>query len=279
MGGKLALIQALRGVAALLVVLYHLTTNALEKFGEVFLGGVFFFGGHGVDFFFVLSGFIIYYVHHRDLGDASRIAPYLVKRVVRIYPIYWLVTLAVLPAFFVFPHLGNGYERDATVIVKSMLLLPQHHNPIVTVAWSLVYEVLFYLLFALAIAVGARAAAALGLLWALACALLAGDYLFSLYNLEFMAGIVLAYVVVTRRIRLDVVKMPRFAVLLGDASYSIYLVHSIVIAVLVKVSDAMITIGVLAVLAGVALHLLVERPLLRECRHFIPAGAAPTIRT
>lgn len=268
----------MRGVAALLVVLYHLTTNAREKFGADFLGGFFIFGSAGVDFFFVLSGFIIFYVHHLDIGRPDRLSAYIAKRLVRIYPIYWCVTLAVLPAYFLFPHFGNGYERNADVIVKSLLLLPQSHNPIVTVAWTLVHEMLFYVLFGAAIVIG-RSAAFLAIAWAIACALIGDSYLFSLYNLEFLGGVLLAYIVVSRKIHFDI-PMPRFAVLLGDASYSIYLIHSIVIAAMVKVFWfwAMPIIGLAAVLAGIGMHLLIEKPLMRAI-HSSHALARPTIRT
>ncbi len=57
-------LQSLRGTAALLVVMCHATYWSKKLFEYKFLSGAFKFGLAGVDIFFVLSGFIIYYVHH-----------------------------------------------------------------------------------------------------------------------------------------------------------------------------------------------------------------------
>ena len=72
--GKLIGVQAARGIAALFVVLYHTGRMlSLEQYvGRDPWGGLFHFGHAGVDFFFVLSGFIIYYVHHKDIGTIGR---------------------------------------------------------------------------------------------------------------------------------------------------------------------------------------------------------------
>src|ERR1700737_2029314 len=76
---KLLGLQVLRGVAAVLVVLHHVAaTLALPKYmGLVVAGGIFApLGRAGVDLFFVLSGFIIYYVHHGDIGRPRRLGRY-----------------------------------------------------------------------------------------------------------------------------------------------------------------------------------------------------------
>jgi peptidoglycan/LPS O-acetylase OafA/YrhL len=57
---------------------------------------VFQFGHAGVDLFFVISGFIITYVHYDDIGTPSRLGRYAARRFQRIYPLYWLATLVTL---------------------------------------------------------------------------------------------------------------------------------------------------------------------------------------
>ena len=54
-------------------------------------GGLFLFAHAGVDFFFVLSGFIIYRVHRGDIGSPHRLSRYAWRRFVRIYPTYWII--------------------------------------------------------------------------------------------------------------------------------------------------------------------------------------------
>ena len=100
--GKLLGIQAARGIAALLVVAYH-AERALslpQYVGRMPLDGITGFGHAGVDFFFVLSGFIILTVHGVDLGQPGRFRRYAARRVCRIYPPYWIVTALVLMLTF-----------------------------------------------------------------------------------------------------------------------------------------------------------------------------------
>ena len=142
----LALIQSYRGIAAVLVVLYHAEAAAQQYFGASWLG-VFDFGRAGVQFFFVLSGYIIYYVHREDVGTGA-VAPYLKKRATRVYPLYVLVTLVLAPVFFLVPSFGEPYHRDPAALLMSLALIPQGHQPHLAVAWTLVHEVIFYALFA-----------------------------------------------------------------------------------------------------------------------------------
>lgn len=167
-------LQACRAVAALLVVLFHLGgTFAQDKyFGFKAIDSVFAWGDAGVDFFFVLSGFLITIVHRRDFGHPAALTRYAIKRTLRIYPTYWLVCAAVCAAALVVPALRQALPVQASTFVKALLLIPQDPDlvgglgsPILFVAWSLQYEMLFYLVAGLAIA--NRAAG-----WAVAAALL-----------------------------------------------------------------------------------------------------------
>ncbi len=83
---NLQLIQALRGIASLLVVLFHCTGSSTEYLQQKFLGNSFLFGGAGVDIFFVLSGFIITYTNINIIPKTGSLTLFLRRRFVRIYP-------------------------------------------------------------------------------------------------------------------------------------------------------------------------------------------------
>src|SRR5450432_2723557 len=68
---KLPYLQISRAIAALIVVVHHVSGAGTFYLNFNPLGGVFMVGWNGVDFFFVLSGFIIYYIHSKDLGKRA----------------------------------------------------------------------------------------------------------------------------------------------------------------------------------------------------------------
>jgi exopolysaccharide production protein ExoZ len=168
-------LQTCRGLAALFVVLYH-ARGAISQpkyFGESALGLAFIFGGSvGVDFFFVLSGFIIVWIHARDLGQPHRLGAYLAKRAMRIYPTYWIIFAFVCCVALAVPSLRSTVPDDAWMLIKALLLLPMGTSgmtatgaPVLTVAWSLQFEVMFYLFVAVAI-VSPRLCLLVAALWA-----------------------------------------------------------------------------------------------------------------
>lgn len=145
-------IEGARGIAALLVVLMHgASLMRVDHFsGHIGLSGLFGFGYVGVDFFFVLSGFIITYVHFADIGKPHRIPIYLWRRLTRIYPIFWFclaLAVAVLVAGRLF--LGKNVAIDfAPIDLLGTLLLVNVAEPkFLDVAWSLQFEIMFYFLF------------------------------------------------------------------------------------------------------------------------------------
>ncbi|MCC7011544.1 MAG: acyltransferase [Planctomycetes bacterium] len=165
---KLESIEAARGVAASLVVVYHAARH-LERngFALPWFGGVEKFGHAGVDFFFVLSGFIILFVHHGDLGRPGALLRYAERRCTRIYPLYWAI-LAVYTLIAIFG--SQQMSPDAATLAANTVLYPLATEPIVGVAWTLQHEMLFYVLFAAAI-VDLRLGLALVAVW---LALIAG---------------------------------------------------------------------------------------------------------
>lgn len=196
-------IEGARALAALVVVLMHATTlMRVEHFsGHIGLGNVFKFGYIGVDFFFVLSGFIITYVHFNQLGrGVSGIGDYLWRRFSRIFPIYWSVLgLSVGLTALVRWQAGTGPLLDMTSqdIPSTLALWIGGGEPkYLGVAWSLQYELLFYSLFCLLLW-NLRLGLSLFAAWALLIVLGATPWLpmklpaglGSSYCLEFLLGV------------------------------------------------------------------------------------------
>ncbi|MFL5251667.1 MAG: acyltransferase family protein [Rhodopila sp.] len=115
-----------------------------QYLGHIPFGNAFGFGHAGVDFFFVLSGFIISYAHAADIGRPERSGRYAWRRITRIYPLYWVVT-----AIEVMSPAPDAAARLAPGHVPRSLLLPETGSPIVGVVWTLWSEMLFYLVFTL----------------------------------------------------------------------------------------------------------------------------------
>lgn len=224
-GGHFSSLQAGRAVAALLVVLMHCSVSifALPKYwGTKPFGPVFDFGHAGVEFFFVLSGFIILHVHWQDLGIPARLGDFAYKRFRRIYPIYWVVLALVAAAYFANPAFGKGHEREPLTLLSSFLLVHlTPGDPVLPVSWTLFHEILFYVLFGLVIfryrlgmvvaaafLVGAVARLALGHLpYPL-------EFLCSPYNLLFAMGALAAWLC-----RRDRMPAPALLVFLGVALF------------------------------------------------------------
>jgi exopolysaccharide production protein ExoZ len=144
---RLTSLEAGRGLAALLVVFYHSWIHCREAYGDFALGHIFAFGHAGVDFFFVLSGFIIFEAHRDDIGNAKRLSHYIERRVTRIYLVYWIILALTLLA----ASLSSKAFPTAYHIVTSFFLVPTRLDPVMVDAWTLQHEMLFYTIFALII--------------------------------------------------------------------------------------------------------------------------------
>jgi len=141
-------IQALRGVAVLLIVFFHLATIE-QKFGGALtiLPNFFQFGMFGVDLFFVISGFVMVTVSKGKFQQTRQAVIFLYHRVSRIYPLYGIYSLLVLAVFLYQPSLINNTQGNQVNIGASFFLLPQQHLPLLMVGWTLVHEMYFYLIF------------------------------------------------------------------------------------------------------------------------------------
>lgn len=158
---KIDLLQAYRAFAAILVVLFHFAGAITNYFKTEMFGSFFQFGWVGVDFFFVLSGFIITYIHLKDVKSKTNSTLFLKKRFVRIFPIYWVISAIVLIALLKMQgKTTNSYSIDLhsasgiTYLIKCFLLIPQAGKYFLIQAWTLTYEVLFYAIFYISILIG-----------------------------------------------------------------------------------------------------------------------------
>lgn len=150
-GKKLHSLEILRAVAAVAVVLFHTSRHYSIK-GSSFLGGVFDAGFFGVDIFFVLSGFVIYYTSHSKIGAPAAAFPFFIKRLLRIYPAYWLLLFLPMAAlFFVAPQLLPYAKPFTDGSWISSLLLLFGHPELTQISWTLSFEMYFYTLFTLVI--------------------------------------------------------------------------------------------------------------------------------
>jgi peptidoglycan/LPS O-acetylase OafA/YrhL len=190
---KLIGIQFGRAVAAILVVFYHGGRMLPQYLGEIGLARFFRFGNAGVDFFFVLSGFIIYHVHQKDINNPARLERYVFRRLTRIYPIYWAVALL---AVIILVAKQDWVDLAPSHVIASFLLVPHSQDPIVGVAWTLSHEMLFYITFGMLIlsrSVGMLAVA----IWAAFMLLgfimpghdVAASFIESPYHIEFAFGV------------------------------------------------------------------------------------------
>lgn len=148
-------LNLVRALLALGVVLHHLSaTIALEKyFAFDAFARVFDFAGTRVPFFFVLSGFVMMLAYGKDFGHPAKALPYLWRRFVRLYPTYWVILLLVMLPALAVPAWRGAIPTDPWVLAKTFMLVPQHPSvggatgaPIIVAAWTLHYEVIFYLL-------------------------------------------------------------------------------------------------------------------------------------
>ena len=142
---KLESLEIGRGIAALFVVFFHITEIIqLDKYyGYKILNNFWIFGHSGVDFFFVLSGFVIYYSANRLLNSRKNVIRYFKSRFARIYPPYVIICLMLLPFHYFLFHHNLGFSD----VLKDIILYPKKTEPFLPVAWSLKNEIFFYFLF------------------------------------------------------------------------------------------------------------------------------------
>ena len=195
---KLRSIELLRGIAALSVAIAHADAliggNADLPFGRWHQFAM--PGTAGVEFFFVLSGFVMALAHGAEIGPGGNVGRFLWKRFCRIYPLYWLVLAWPLHQFWGAPSVTPA------AIAQWATLAPVRTDNLVVVAWTLRQEVTFYLVLSLCLL--PRIGPAILVLWvAITTAIwflvsapavpgIAGivwSHVFSIFDFEFFAGL------------------------------------------------------------------------------------------
>lgn len=139
-------LQVLRALAALGVVFYHLDPGP-QAAGWRHLYQVLFARGHiGVDLFFVISGFIMVWTAPTESGVRPALG-FLVRRVFRVVPLYWLMTLVWV---YGVSHAGWPQLRQSLLFYPIDTSMPMVFGfPALFVGWTLNYEMYFYLSLAL----------------------------------------------------------------------------------------------------------------------------------
>ncbi len=338
-------IQMLRGLAAVIVVLHH----QAEAAGDIFIHtpdlSILNRGAFGTDIFFPISGFVMY-LTATSILNRPRLAQawkdFAWRRILRIGPVYWLLTLLKLFLLIAIPSAMLHYKFRLWNAIGAFLFIPSLNymgqpEPPLVVGWTLAYEMFFYLLVTMAIAwrlpllrwcaIVIGALSVLGLViphtWGLA-------YLADPLELEFLAGmliaanatrlqalpawvpalclvgatsfviaypavslafvpqrallwgvpgalIVLAIVALESRLKLW---HPRFLLLLGDASFSLYLTHTFVVPT-TRLLTRRLHLGgdaglafffllglLLCTITAILFHLYVELPMLNRFMGF-----------
>ena len=198
--GKIEIIQVIRLYAALCVMIYHS--------GLVGENGYF-----AVEIFNIISGFIMVYSTERENSKEF----FLRKRLIRIVPLYWILSIVMYIFIVVDPGLSIMSEAKPVYLVKSLLFLPfvngkGYNAPILSLGWTLNYEMMFYVIFFIAIHLNHKLRA----LWA--SIIITGfvflgrilhfngniywNYYTDIYMLEFVLGILSFYVIRWARMKM-----------------------------------------------------------------------------
>ncbi len=154
---RIAYVDGLRAIAVLLVVIHH-TAKWNDDLGQGLIQQICSKGAHGVDLFFVLSGFCLSYPVLRELhargAAAFDIAGFMARRIVRIVPPFW-IAIALLYAFLVaLPHFGWGIQDMFSLsrinwfeIGKQALFIDRRPEFLSPSFWTLPIEWRWYFLF------------------------------------------------------------------------------------------------------------------------------------
>ncbi len=326
--------QVLRAVAALMVVWHHATMLLEQRAGEP--GRTWENGASGVDIFFVVSGLVMALSTARLRPSARVAGRFLLRRVERVAPLYWLATTAKVVLTAALPTLVLHANGTWWHVMASYLFLPslgpaRTLEPTLVVGWTLNLEMMFYVLMATGLLFG-------GATWRVVVPGLVGLILLRAADsrnvlldawgdpvvLEFVLGMALgetvlrgwrmprrmaaaamavgflalwmtpsmvisgwrplvwggpAMLIVAGALGMEGVlgaRVPEWAMVLGDASYSIYLTHGFVLpalaiggvgAILLRHGEWLCWVSLgLSAAAGVACYRAVELPMLEWFR-------------
>lgn len=158
MKNRLYTLDVLRFILAALVVMLHFfeifgysvlhnSYNSIPVFGFPFFHMTF---SRAVDVFFVLSGFTMVYSTYKQQSSLT----FIKKRAARIFPLYIVATIIAAPFFLLIPATSPQHKIfTVDYIINSLILRPTNQVFLVSVAWTLAYEWVFYVVFAVVMAV------------------------------------------------------------------------------------------------------------------------------
>jgi peptidoglycan/LPS O-acetylase OafA/YrhL len=206
-------VQALRAVAAALVVLHHSIMMWLAWIVHRPTAPHWRNGASGVDIFFTISGFVMAISAPGLAGKANKAGLFLSRRFTRIVPLYWGATTAKIAILKLWPSAALNPVGTPWRILASYLFIPANNGkgemyPVLDVGWTLSYEVFFYLLFSAALALDlyplaflAPCLTAVGLVAMLRPATWPDfTILASTMVIEFLYGVILAHLVTRKKL-------------------------------------------------------------------------------
>lgn len=199
-------IQAMRGIASLIVFFVHLFSTRPGMVPAWIEQSVYTVGPAGVDIFFVISGFVVTLSAFKTSGKLNpkkESIQFILKRISRVYPTYWIV-LAI--ACIISPPVWLSPDWLPHTSLVHLATLTYTYNYKVMVAWTLVYEMFFYLVLSVLIIFGRERFFPLLFVWIffeiLVIALtntydknLAGYVPFNPQIIQFSAGCIVAFIV------------------------------------------------------------------------------------
>jgi len=338
-------IQYLRFFAALLVILDH-SFQTVGQAGRGQLSTGFAGGAAGVDVFFVISGFIMTHISQRPDLHAGR---FMLDRLTRIAPPYWLLTLVIAAVLLIKPALFSSVHFTVPIFLSSLAFLAwpnpwlPGNPPLLQIGWTLNYEIFFYVIFALAMFTSRRhrvviAISTITILAAIGIFSPSRNAWVEFYTfpmiLEFAFGMMIAAYTERRTLpafiatplllvgitlllaslaiplgRMSAIRTLIWGVpaaltvlgmvaleqqrqmiksagllLLGNASYSLYLTHMLVLGAIratwhrldrLQLHDALLLslCVVSSILVGIAFYYAVERPLIKKARVALGLGS------
>ena len=157
---KIYSLQILRAFAAWLVVYHHYMLLFHNFESKTLIGNVMSTrGSFGVDLFFILSGLVMYLVSENKTITATS---FFVKRVTRVAPAYWFYTSILIVLLFIFPKEFGFTNFNYESLIKSYFLIPSQNPsgigllPLLTVGWTLIFEMVFYTILAISIGISKK---------------------------------------------------------------------------------------------------------------------------
>lgn len=351
-------IQYLRALAALGVVVVHSSTSLLNNDKALIPFGI---GNAGVDLFFVISGFIMFFT---TANRAVAPSEFYSKRLIRIFPLYFCASTLAFVGACLAPHVVARFSASPTDYIRSVLFIPYYCTtcqseegmkrlirPEIGQGWTLNYEVFFYLVFGLCLFIPRRfrvqsLVIVFSLLSLLGILFRPMDPILRTYTdslqFEFVVGVLLGYaffckspkalksigvtVLIACGATAVIVQLliphilprvlgyglpaatvvgcslwleqagliPRlpFFLLLGDSSYSLYILHTFVLAVLRREWQRLFNVNlvgmhvvfiicsiVIAEMCGVVVFKYAERPVTRTLTGWLKGRRAAPVRT